>query len=373
MLISVQHPIYEAICIKVASSKSLSNFCKELNTHLHPQKFNRNKFIVSLTIINHILTKISDENIPKIADLLLANILQECIKVFPQIRHKKTDELNIKFNELFTNLNLKLSKLDNANPAYAQVKVDVLKKILFFPGTFLFEKITGAKIVQQITSYLATEGVKELSAVYRDVVLATEKKQVSFNLDENWLNIERLQAANILNRLLAHPQVVNEHEWRFEQIKFLLDLSLFKTDYDVGLELAGMYFFYSSNFKLKIASQVLIKYFMSVGALRDTFYHSLDQKLPKLTDVRNLLSQIINYINDKLSEPDSLRTPFTEEQQKHWSKMYKRVSKLEKKKTETNDIVPVFHILLMHMGIQLFSEKKLAISTLDELKSCYDR
>lgn len=48
--------------------------------------------------------------------------------------------------------------------------------------------------------------------------------------------------------------------------------------------------------------------------LKECFFRALDQRLPKLHDLRLLLSSIVKYINDKLIKKEiSLRQPLSEQ------------------------------------------------------------
>lgn len=87
---------------------------------------------------------------------------------------------------------------------------------------------------------------------------------------------------------------------------------------------------------------------------------------------------MVYYIHGKISEDNDenkiFRNSLSEEALEHWNKMIKLVKKLEKRANKTNsDVIPIFHVLILHMGLQLFMDKKLAINTLEELHSCYKR
>lgn len=231
MLITLKHPFYKLITKKLVKSEYLQQFCTVLNTQII--KYNRNKLIISLAIINYILEDIEEPI--QISELLLPNLIGNCIKILPTIKNRKDDDINIQFGALMTTLNTKLSD----SSIKSKIKITILKKLLFTPGNFMFEKITNTKIIQQIVTNLNTEGVKKLSKVYRNVITASIPKNEE-NPNDVWLNIERVDAAHSLNRLLSHPTVQKENEWRFEQIKFLLDVSLLNpVDGQMGTELAG--------------------------------------------------------------------------------------------------------------------------------------
>ena len=58
-----------------------------------------------------------------------------------------------------------------------------------------------------------------------------------------------------------------------------------------------------------------------------------------------------------------LRTPLNEIATEAWSKMMKYIKKLEKNTKNNENINAVFHTMNLHMGLQLFSDPEMAISS----------
>lgn len=52
--------------------------------------------------------------------------------------------------------------------------------------------------------------------------------------------------------------------------------------------------------------------------------------------------------------------------------MIRSIENLENK-SKRAEVVPVFHTMYLHMGLQLFSDPKMAIMAINELQSCYER
>lgn len=100
-------------------------------------------------------------------------------------------------------------------------------------------------------------------------------------------------------------------------------------------------------------------------------------KFPKLEDLRNFLSSLIHHVDEEIfqnNNVDHLRNQLPEEGVQIWTKMITLVNKLESKKSKKhNDIIPVFHTLLLQMGLQLLSDFSMAEGALKELHSCYER
>lgn len=103
----------------------------------------------------------------------------------------------------------------------------------------------------------------------------------------------------------------------------------------------------------------------------------MDLKLPKLEDLRQLLSHLVHHIDSVLA-PDNLenvlRVPITSETYDIWKQTVELINKLEKKEQKKKKSErAVFHVLFLHMALQLFNDVKLATDSLKELFICYER
>jgi DNA polymerase phi len=100
----------------------------------------------------------------------------------------------------------------------------------------------------------------------------------------------------------------------------------------------------------------------------------LDNKLPKLDDLRTLLTSLISHIDEKVFKKSEfkLRVPLHDEATEAWNKMIKLVKKLEKNGKSYQNINAVFHTMDLHMGLQLFSDPEMGISSINELHSCFE-
>lgn len=110
----------------------------------------------------------------------------------------------------------------------------------------------------------------------------------------------------------------------------------------------------------------------------------MDLKLPKLNDLRKILSSLVHYIdeeilsngeneneNDKESKSE-LRLPLTDAGVNSWKEMITLIKKLESNK-KSKAASPIFHTMELHMGLQLFSEPDMAVSSIKDLHSCFER
>lgn len=194
---------------------------------------NRNKQILVTIVLTHICNNLT--NAALLPDLLLKNFIQQTLGYFRMLKGKqKDDEYQQKTQELFASILNVLKKED----VTSKTKVKVLKKLLFSPGPFIFEKITRSKLAQQITALLDAEGVKKLATLYREVVLGEKAKE---STDQSWWNKDRVYAAQLLVKLLGHPSVQAEVQWRTEQLQFLVNLTIIEDEQrsNVGAGLSG--------------------------------------------------------------------------------------------------------------------------------------
>lgn len=113
--------------------------------------------------------------------------------------------------------------------------------------------------------------------------------------------------------------------------------------------------------------------FRFAAQFKDTFYHALDHKLPKLNDLRNILSELVHFLDVRLKKQTlKLRNPLTDEAKDSWKKVINSIEALESS-SKRAEAVPVFHTMNLHMGLQLFSDPQMAIMAINELQSCYER
>lgn len=99
----------------------------------------------------------------------------------------------------------------------------------------------------------------------------------------------------------------------------------------------------------------------------------MDHKLPKLSDQRNILSELVHYLDTHLRNKTlKLRNLLSNEANIAWEKVIHLIEKLENN-VEKAEAVPVFHTMNLHMGLQLFSDPQMAVMAIIELQSCYER
>lgn len=191
-------------------------------------KPNRNRFLITTELFSNILRNIKDSTV--IPNLLTRNYIQQLLNNFKSLKMTKKDPEFCQIIQNFFNQLINSLKVENVP---SEVKINVLKRLQFSPGSFVFEKITKSKTIQQITAILDSDGVQSLAKIYQDVVSGEQ-----LDKNDNWFNNDRLYAAHLLVKLLNHPSIHNNIEFRVEGMKFLMDLSLMKNE-AIGCELAA--------------------------------------------------------------------------------------------------------------------------------------
>lgn len=353
-LATLKHPFYEMFCIEIANTDLVLPFWNEVDKRL--SKPNDNKEIIATTLLMYLLTNM--QKMSAVPDLFAGNYLQLLFHRLKLIYTNHKHELNIKNINLFAILAEKVSD----ESVKTKTKLKTIKSLLLYPGDLSFEKITGTKTIQKITSSLDCDGVKKLAALYKEIILAQlPKNNANF---PNWTIYERVYAAQLFSKLLNFNCVADEQEWKIEQIKFLMNLGIF-------LSKDGVVVTKDEN---NIGPAVAL-------SIKDCFYSVLSHKQKNLDDLRQLLRAIIDHSNSIIVKGEDnipLRTQFSEDDSNCWFQMsdfIKKLKSIDSKETnvKVKKIISVFEILSIHMGFQLFKEPEMARSSLQELQTCFER
>ncbi|OAD61876.1 Myb-binding protein 1A [Eufriesea mexicana] len=338
-IISCHHPIFKFFCENLVSTELIIDFW----THID-QKFTKpsktDEYLV-VQILKFILSNTIDKSI--LPSLLSPNYVQHMLKKCTGSKYHNKDEVILGFKEV---LNL-LILATNSDDTKLKIQIAVLKKLILYPGDLMIEKKTGIKVIQMLTGNLNLDGIKKVSKIYRDIIENTiPRNKLNTKAESFWTNAERIYAAHLLTRLMGHPKTLVDKEWRLDQLKFLFTYGLCEMP-NVGVDLAPQF--------------------------KETFYHALDHKLPRLNDLRNILSELVHFLDIHLKKQTlKLRNPLGNEANNSWEKVMCLIKNLENNSRKT-EAVPVFHTMNLHMGLQLFSDSQMAIMAIDELQSCYER
>ncbi|XP_057319340.1 myb-binding protein 1A-like [Microplitis mediator] len=338
-IISYQHPLYKILCQLLVSSENVVDFWNGIDQrfNVHPSK---SMEYLALELLNFIVPNIEDKSI--LPSLLSSNFLNWMVGRFNiDARYRHDDVANL-FRKVLAHFVVALGDKE----IKPKIKIAVLKKLINYPGDFMIEKITEVKVIQLITTSMNFNGVKKLAKFYCGIVDNSEPKKAGDKKEESWNYAERSYAGELLCKLLGHPTVDANHDWRLEQVKFLFNLGFCETE-NVSVDLA-------SHFK-------------------DSFYRALDHKL-KLSDLHYVLNELVKHLNNILflNKTQTLRTPLDESAIEVWKKMINFISKLNDD-SKNNEAVLIFYVMDLNMGLQIFSDSAMAISNINEIHSCYER
>ncbi|XP_011257399.1 DNA polymerase V [Camponotus floridanus] len=336
-IVSYQHPVFKLFCQKLTLTELITDFWKAID-----QKFtkpSKSDEYIATEILQLILSNITDKTV--IPSLLSPNFLQHILRRFSNCKRNNNDEVLTAFRKV---LHLVISATNE--DIKTKIQLNILKKLILHPGDLMIEKKTGIKVIQKITANLKLDGIKKLCQLYRDIIENKTIKERENVKVELWTNAERSYAAQLLTRLIGHREALLDQEWKFAQLTFLFNYGLCEVS-NVGIELAPQF--------------------------KNSFYRALDHKLPKLDDMRNLLSILVHDLNSKLqSNAMKLRSPLSDAASDAWRKALNLIEKLEKN-TKNAVALPIFHTMNLHMSLQLFSDPEIAIMSIDELQCCYER
>lgn len=136
------------------------------------------------------------DNKDLVPSLITPKFLQYMLKRFISCKKKRIDEISIEFR------NILLSMVNSGGDKDAQTdnQIAILKKLVLYPGDLMIEKTTGTKIIQLISTNLNAAGVKELTNIYKDVILGTRNKENHHASTNFWTNAERTYTTQLLTK-----------------------------------------------------------------------------------------------------------------------------------------------------------------------------
>ncbi|EZA51443.1 Myb-binding protein 1A [Ooceraea biroi] len=337
-IVSHRHPVFKLFCEKLKSTELVPEFWKGIDQRF--MKPSKSDEYIATEMLKLILSNITDKTV--IPSLLSPNLLQHMLKRFSNCKKNNNDEVLTAFREVLHSA----VSATNDKDMKTKTQLSILKKLILHSGDLMIEKKTGVKVIQIITGNLKVDGVKKLCELYRDIIENKIAKEQKGEKTELWTNAERSYIMHLLTRLIGHPEILSDVDWRLAQLTFLFKYGLCEVSH-IGVELAPQF--------------------------KDAFYRALDYKLPKLNDVRNLLSALVHDLNSKLlSNTMQLRAPLSDAASDAWKRVLDLIEKLEMN-TKDVDVLPIFHTMNLHMGLQLFSDPEMAIMSINELQSCYER
>lgn len=361
----VTHPAFVAFSAFIAKSKNLVDFW---TNHVDPHLLKPTKVaeVETLKLCTDILLEIDVEQ-TNAALLLSHNFIRLVSNGLKNLMLKKDEALKAFYAEFFEALIICSTKIQDESQ-----KVAIIRRLILYPGIFCIEKYTSNRIIHQLIGLLNEEGVKDIFGTYKEIFCNKISKNPT-NKSETWFNFERQNAGYMLQHLVAHKAVRNTIQWRCEQVKFFMTCGLFYVN-DNTLEICN-----------KDLSGELSENFGD--QMKNIFYSSLQLKLKNLKELKHMLMEIIEECNNYFELKSVLKymrlNNFSESSRKSWAIMYNEITKNserpfgeqkeQKKKRGKHKLQLVFHILFMHVGLQLFRETEMSVEAICDLQKCLER
>ncbi|XP_067636863.1 myb-binding protein 1A [Eurosta solidaginis] len=370
------HPAFEIFGSYIAHSENLSNFwMQQIDAGLETS--NKLKEIITLKVATDVFnswqqqsTEKIDQKHAQVAALLSPNFMHLLVEGLKQQKQKKDETMKAFYDDFFEAL---------VNCCTTQLKGDdkqlvaVIRSLILPPGLFSIEKYTSTRVVHQLVNVLGAKGVKKIYKIYHSIFLGTHPKNVE-NASEKWLNFERMNAGYMLQKLISHKAVRQEHDWRQQQLRFLLTCGICHVT-DAG-EVCKKEA--ASSFSNDFGEQC-----------KNMFFTSMQSSLVDLQQEKLLLLSLAQYCNECIERKHAAKyfriTHFNESLHKYWQQMYDAVNadgnsdqKKEKSKSRKvtkgdNKLELVFQVLLLNMGLQLFREPEMAGPAIEDLLKCMQR
>lgn len=346
------HPALEAFGVYAATCSQLVNF---VENHLNPllESPNRLKEVISLKFLTDVLGNLDKDKTP-VSHLLTPNFVKMVVASLKTTKSKKDETLKAFYSEFFENLSICCSKASD------EERVEVIHKLILHPGTFNIEKFTTNRIVHQIIGFLGETGVQTIYKTFKSIFLDCLSKNAENNADK-WLNFERQNAAYMLQHLLSHKSVQKSYTWRQEQLQFFMTIGLFNVN---------------NSGEICSRNEVGLLHKDFGTCMKNIFYSSLQSKVPALKEEKSILLALVETCNEYLQKKNSakfFRQKINEKIIKAWNEMYSEVKNSKNVKGNENKLQLVFHILLLHMGLQLFREPEMAETAIVDLEKCMSK
>ena len=244
-----------------------------------------------------------------------------------------------------------LAKFSSVAKDHPEAQIPLLRALLSTSkgGNISFDKVTGGNVVHQLVSFASAKAVHFLAGLYRDAVLGKSEG------GQARTSQERIYAAHQLGKLVSHPAVQSDAEWKTEALNFLLAATTFNLGHKSVEPLDAAPAPWTKSAQLQV---------------REVFFRSLDLKAKNFSTASKILKSVAEFANSKLVPHfEPLSGAMSPESRRAWKQMMKDVEAIDSGKKEDS----VFQLLYLHMGFQLLSDPATAQETLSELRACHER
>lgn len=326
---SIMQPSYDALAKYAATSTNLVKFARFLADKLH-EASSRNKEVITVKVMTEIVN-----NLPSLASISKVLVTPFWEVVFQSAKKvKNTDEiLRAVYLEYFEAIYNVIAKAEKS------LQFTLVRALLMSPGTINVDKypVTN-RIVSRSFNVLHEEVLCKLAELLQDII--TEKQAKGGN-NEQWLYTEKVTALGYLQKIL-HNKKVNI-EQKTKSLHWLATHGLFAEP--------------ETTITPELAEQI-----------KRMFYKTLESPFIKINEEKKLLMDLMAFVEKQKKSGVALRQPLDKPNGKMWSDVLK-----ETPKKDANENQTMFHVLLLHMALQLFNDSELAANAIKELHSCMQR
>ncbi|XP_041762220.1 myb-binding protein 1A [Anopheles merus] len=365
----INHPFYECLLRELNKQNTLVPFWRDAIVPVLEQENRSSKpkhrDIIVLRLVVSVFNLLEDGTlVPEVLQPAFVKFLVNNLKN----RNKYSEDVRNLYQEVCAALLQTYPKMQDES-----ARLETLRRLMHAPGSVLIEKYANCKLLHNLLTTLSAESLRTVGSELKATIL-----------DEagTGTNGERSYAAYMLQRLLSLRQLTTQSDdkgqaegWHQEVVKFLLTLGVFYSADGVSVLKASK--------QDKALSAELAK------TMRGLFFSSLQHRHPKLSVERAFLLSIVRHVDEVMRAHGTkcLRSALTDEQMSCWNKMFATVTsesspvgkkQKSKKRPSIGDAAEtqcdtVFHILLMHMGLHLFSDPEVACSSIEELECVMKR
>lgn len=358
ILIAATHPSYETLGSYLSSSvpekKFLDFWRNEIDAILvAPTKFKETVTLRLLTILFN-EGKITPQVAMKLLSSSFIKMITKSIQTYRQ--QKQSDYNNALYSEFFDSIE-KYFK-DRVGIQESE-KAIIIQRFIAFPGMLTIEKFLPNRTIHKFIYQMKAEGVQLMFDFYKSILLGQRKKDPKSER-EHRAHADKEHCVQMLQSLLMHKSVQNEQEWRTKELIFMMKHGFFYANIQNN-----------SIVSKENSAEVLPN--DTAYKIKKAFFSALQVKSQSLEVERKSLMTIVEFCNNQLTAKSSskkLRHQLTDEALQAWNKMYRIVTVQKKaKKVQKN----VFDVLMIHLGLHLFVDTKLAIFSINDLEKCMER
>ena len=326
-----RHPVYPTLFSSLEGENLLDVFWQH---HVDVSKASSYKAMLAFALLPVVLDSLEDKT--KAPKFLTRGVVETSLHFLSRVESPPEED------EIILSV---LAKFVDVAKEHPECQIPVIKALLTDPGSITFDKTTGSSIVNQLVCSSGPDAVKYVANLYREAFLGEGGTRTSQ---------QRVFSAHQLAKLVGHPAMADDLEWREDTLNFLLVTSLFDPKDKVVAPIGSL-------------MQPLSR--EARNEVKEVFFKALDFKAKNLEHLCSLLKSTAKHANTLFASKVSTVLPFSGSARSAWNNMMATVEDIESARGEKKKEA-VFQVLFLQMGFQLLVEPEMAMEMLDELREC---